>query len=155
MIQSRNILRLNGVAAFGFSILAVAAPVPQRIDVQKVSTTVQNVVVPRPDVKGREGILAVHVRKIPLSEDVDISVIARSTPGFSGADLANVLNEAAILAARRDKTTIAMREIEEAIDRVSAGPSPPDHRRSVDRRGRRSGHPADSRCVRRAGHPGQ
>src|SRR5437867_13439233 len=55
----------------------------------------RRVVVARPDVKGREGILAVHVRKIPLAEDVDISVIARSTPGFSGADLANLVNEAA------------------------------------------------------------
>jgi cell division protease FtsH len=60
----------------------------------------RRVVVPRPDVKGREGILSVHVRKIPLSEDVDVSVIARSTPGFSGADLANLVNEAALNAAR-------------------------------------------------------
>src|SRR5213594_2999135 len=61
-----------------------------------------------PDVKGREGILAVHVRKIPLSEDVDIPVIARSTPGFSGADLANLVNEAALNAARQDKDALNM-----------------------------------------------
>src|SRR5437867_7028759 len=66
----------------------------------------RRVVVARPDVKGREGILAVHVRKIPLSEDVDISVIARSTPGFSGADLANLVNEAALNAARMNQKTV-------------------------------------------------
>ena len=63
----------------------------------------RRVVVARPDVKGREGILAVHVRKIPLSDDVDISVVARSTPGFSGADLANLVNEAALNAARNNQ----------------------------------------------------
>src|ERR1700741_2656958 len=68
----------------------------------------RRVVVSRPDVKGREGILAVHVRKIPLADDVDISVIARSTPGFSGADLANLVNEAALLAARRNKEKVEM-----------------------------------------------
>jgi cell division protease FtsH len=80
------------------------------------------VVVPTPDVRGRQAILTVHARGKPLEQDVAIETLAGQTPGFSGADLANVLNEAAILAARRNKKSIAMEEIEEAIDRVSAGP---------------------------------
>jgi cell division protease FtsH len=85
------------------------------------------VVVPAPDARGREAILNVHARGKPLDGTVALETLARQTPGFSGADLANVLNEAAILSARRDKTTIAMREIEEAIDRVSAGPERKSH----------------------------
>src|SRR5215203_4024797 len=82
----------------------------------------RRVVVSRPDVRGREGILQVHTRKIPLSEDVDISTLARATPGFSGADLANLVNEAALLAARHNQDQIDMIEMEEAVDRVIAGP---------------------------------
>ena len=85
------------------------------------------VVVPTPDVQGRNAILSVHARGKPLEPDVVVATLARQTPGFSGADLANVLNEAAILAARRDKQRIAMQEIEEAIDRVSAGPERRSH----------------------------
>src|SRR6266699_857145 len=81
----------------------------------------RRVVVPRPDVKGREGILAVHVRKIPLSEDVDISVIARSTPGFSGADLANLVNEAALNAARLNQKMVMHEDFEMAKDKVLMG----------------------------------
>jgi cell division protease FtsH len=81
----------------------------------------RRVVVPRPDVKGREGILAVHVRKIPLAEDVDISVIARSTPGFSGADLANLVNEAALNAARMNQKTVNHEDFESAKDKVLMG----------------------------------
>ncbi|MBV8713695.1 MAG: ATP-dependent zinc metalloprotease FtsH [Chloroflexi bacterium] len=80
------------------------------------------IVVPAPDIGGRHAILNVHARGKPFDPDVALLKLAKQTPGFSGADLANVLNEAAILAARRDKTTIAMAEIEEAVDRVSAGP---------------------------------
>jgi cell division protease FtsH len=80
------------------------------------------VVVPSPDMRGRHAILNVHARGKPLEQDVALQTLARQTPGFSGADLANVLNEAAILSARRDKHTIAMPEVEEAVDRVSAGP---------------------------------
>jgi cell division protease FtsH len=80
------------------------------------------VVVPSPDVRGREGILNVHARGKPLANNVVLLTVAKQTPGFSGADLANVLNEGAILAARRNKTAIAMAELEEAIDRVSGGP---------------------------------
>jgi cell division protease FtsH len=80
------------------------------------------VIVPAPDVRGRQAILDVHARGKPFEPDVALGTLARQTPGFSGADLANVLNEAAILAARRDKKSIAMAELEEAIDRVNAGP---------------------------------
>jgi cell division protease FtsH len=85
------------------------------------------IVVPAPDVRGRQAILNVHARGKPLEPTVALATLAKQTAGFSGADLANVLNEAAILAARRDKTTIAMHEIEEAIDRVSAGPERKSH----------------------------
>ncbi|MCG3162446.1 MAG: ATP-dependent zinc metalloprotease FtsH [Acidobacteria bacterium] len=81
----------------------------------------RRVIVNRPDVKGREGILAVHTRKIPLGEDVDISVIARGTPGFTGADLANLVNEAALNAARYNKKVVAMYDFEWAKDKVLMG----------------------------------
>jgi cell division protease FtsH len=82
----------------------------------------RQVVLDRPDVKGRRAILEVHCRGKPLEGDVDLDVLARQTPGFSGADLANLVNEAALLAARRGKRRISMREFNEAIDRVIAGP---------------------------------
>jgi cell division protease FtsH len=81
----------------------------------------RRVVVSRPDVRGREGILKVHTRKIPLGEDVDISVIARGTPGFTGADLANLVNEAALNAARYNKKVVAMADFELAKDKVLMG----------------------------------
>jgi cell division protease FtsH len=82
----------------------------------------RQIVVDRPDLKGREGVLKVHTRGKPLGKDIDIEVLARRTPGFTGADLANVVNEAALLAARFSKNEIGMPELEEAIDRVLAGP---------------------------------
>ncbi len=81
----------------------------------------RRVVVPRPDIKGREGILAVHTRKVPLSADVDISVLARGTPGFAGADLENLVNEAALQAARYDKDKVDMNDFELAKDKVMMG----------------------------------
>jgi cell division protease FtsH len=81
----------------------------------------RRVVVSRPDVRGREGILKVHTRKIPLGEDVDISIIARGTPGFTGADLANLVNEAALNAARYNKKVVAMPDFELAKDKVLMG----------------------------------
>ncbi|HET8613584.1 MAG TPA: AAA family ATPase, partial [Sphingomonas sp.] len=81
----------------------------------------RQVVVPRPDIDGREKILAVHMKKVPVAPDVDIRTIARGTPGFSGADLANLVNEAALLAARKGKRLVAMREFEEAKDKVMMG----------------------------------
>ncbi|MGI8709239.1 MAG: ATP-dependent zinc metalloprotease FtsH [Actinomycetota bacterium] len=82
----------------------------------------RQIVVDRPDLNGRTGILKVHTRGKPISKEVDVEVLARRTPGFTGADLANVINEAALLAARFNRTEIGMFELEEAIDRVLAGP---------------------------------
>jgi cell division protease FtsH len=82
----------------------------------------RRVVLDRPDIRGREGILGVHIRGKPLSDDVDLKTLARATPGVVGADIANLINEAAILAARRNKKRITMSEFQEAIERVIAGP---------------------------------
>ncbi len=82
----------------------------------------RQVVLDRPDVRGREEILKVHVRGKPLASDVDLSVLARATPGFVGADIENMVNESAILAARRNKKTISMDEMQESIERVVMGP---------------------------------
>jgi cell division protease FtsH len=81
----------------------------------------RRVVVPRPDVRGREGILNVHIRKIPLMDDIDLGVIARSTPGFSGADLANLVNEAALHAARMNHKAVGMEDFETSKDKVMMG----------------------------------
>ncbi len=81
----------------------------------------RHVVVDRPDINGREEILKIHARTVKLSPDVDLKVIASRTPGFVGADLANIVNEAALLAARKNKESVEMADIEEAIDRVLAG----------------------------------
>jgi cell division protease FtsH len=81
----------------------------------------RQVVVPIPDIEGREKILAVHMKKVPLAPDVNPRTIARGTPGFSGADLANLVNEAALLAARRNKRLVAMQEFEDAKDKVMMG----------------------------------
>lgn len=81
----------------------------------------RQIVVPNPDVSGREKILKVHVRKVPLAPDVDLKVIARGTPGFSGADLMNLVNEAALLAARRGKRIVTRAEFEDAKDKVMMG----------------------------------
>jgi cell division protease FtsH len=82
----------------------------------------RQIVVDRPDLPGRKKILKVHTRGKPLGPDVDVGTLARGTPGFTGADLANLVNEAALLAARHDKDQISMSEMEEAVDRVIAGP---------------------------------
>jgi len=81
----------------------------------------RQVVVPLPDVRGREQILKVHMRKVPLGNDVKPSLLARGTPGFSGADLANLVNEAALFAARSDKRTVGMQEFEKAKDKIMMG----------------------------------
>ncbi len=81
----------------------------------------RQIVVDRPDVRGREGILKVHMRKIPTTNTIDMSVLAKATPGFSGADLANMVNEAALLAARKNKTKVDMEDMEEAKDKVLMG----------------------------------
>ncbi len=81
----------------------------------------RRIVIDRPDVKGREEILKIHVRKVPLANDVDLKTIAKSTPGFSGADLANLVNEAALLAARAGRSEVTMADFEEAKDKVLLG----------------------------------
>ena len=81
----------------------------------------RQVVVPNPDILGRELILKIHMRKVPLAPDVDARIIARGTPGFSGADLANLVNEAALLAARKNRRVVAMQELEESKDKVMMG----------------------------------
>ncbi|ARI75438.1 ATP-dependent zinc metalloprotease FtsH [Halobacillus mangrovi] len=83
----------------------------------------RQITVDRPDVKGREAVLAVHAKNKPLAENVDLKTIALRTPGFSGADLENLLNEAALVAARSDEKKVAMEHVDEAIDRVIAGPA--------------------------------
>ncbi|HAM39395.1 MAG TPA: cell division protein FtsH [Elusimicrobia bacterium] len=82
----------------------------------------RHIMVPVPDIKGREEILRVHSKNIKLSESADLSIIAKRTPGFVGADLANLVNEAALIAARRNKEAVEMPELEESIDRVMSGP---------------------------------
>ena len=81
----------------------------------------RQIVVPNPDIKGREQILRVHMRNVPLAPDVDVKVLARGTPGFSGADLANLVNEAALLAARRNRRMVTMKDFEDAKDKVMMG----------------------------------
>ena len=87
----------------------------------------RQIVVDKPDVRGREAILKVHTKGKPIADDVNLDVLARRTPGFTGADLSNLVNEAALLAARRDKKKIYMAEMEEAIERVLAGPERKSH----------------------------
>jgi cell division protease FtsH len=82
----------------------------------------RHILIDRPDVKGREAILKVHIKGKPMAEDVNLEVLSKRTPGFTGADLANMVNEAALLAARRGNETIGMEELEESIERVIAGP---------------------------------
>src|SRR5258707_1089287 len=87
-----------------------------------MKSTPWDVTVPSPDLRGREEILRVHAKQVKLGPEVDFKVIARRTPGFVGADLANLINEAALLAARRNKPYVELPELEEAIERVIAGP---------------------------------
>jgi len=82
----------------------------------------RQIIIDRPDLKGREAILEVHSKGKPLADGIDMAVLARQTPGFTGADLANLINEAALLSARRNRSEIGLDELEEAIDRVIAGP---------------------------------
>jgi len=81
----------------------------------------RRIMVPTPDIKGREQILEIHARELPLADDVDLSVVARGTPGFTGADLANVMNESALLAARRDSEVVSMQDVEVSKDKVMMG----------------------------------
>ncbi len=102
----------------------------------------RRVVVDRPDVKGREAILKVHARAIRLSPDVDLKVVAQRTSGFSGADLANALNEAALLAARREKDNITLAELDEAVERMALGVERKSLRLTLDERRNTAYHEA-------------
>ena len=118
------LVEIDGFEAGSGIILIAATNRPDILDpaLLRPGRFDRQVVVDRPDVNGRRDILKVHLRDMKIEHDVDLDVIARRTPGFVGADLANLVNEAALLAARRDKEMLGMPEFEEAIDRVMAGP---------------------------------
>ncbi len=117
------LVEMDGFEANEGVILIAATNRPDVLDpaLMRPGRFDRRVVVHRPDVKGREGILKVHTRKVPMSEDVDISLLARSTPGFAGADLENLVNEAALLAARTGKDQVMMVDFELAKDKVMMG----------------------------------
>lgn len=123
------LVEMDGFAANEGIIIIAATNRPDILDpaLQRPGRFDRQVVVDRPDVRGRLAILKVHTKGKPLAEDVDLDILARRTPGFTGADLSNLVNEAALLAARRDKTKIFMGEMEEAIERVMAGPERKSH----------------------------
>jgi cell division protease FtsH len=117
------LVEMDGFDANSGVIIMAATNRPEILDqaLMRPGRFDRQIVVDKPDIRGREAILVVHARNVKLDEDVDLGVIAARTPGFAGADLANVINEAALLAARRDKSTVTMDELEEAIDRSIAG----------------------------------
>jgi len=118
------LVEMDGFDAKGGIIMIAATNRPDILDpaLLRPGRFDRQIVVDRPDLPGREKILKVHSRGKPLGDDISIETLARSTPGFTGADLANLVNEAALLAARHDKEQIDQAEMEEAIDRVIAGP---------------------------------
>jgi cell division protease FtsH len=118
------LVEMDGFDVKGGVILIAATNRPDILDpaLLRPGRFDRQIVVDRPDLNGRVGILKVHTRGKPLAKEIDVEVLARRTPGFTGADLANVVNEAALLAARFSKNEIGMHELEEAIDRVMAGP---------------------------------
>ena len=117
------LVEMDGFEPTTSSILMAAAKRPDILDpaLLRPGRFDRQVVVPNPDIIGREKILKVHMRKVPLAPDVNARTIARGTPGFSGADLANLVNEAALLAARRSRRVVTMREFEDAKDKVMMG----------------------------------
>src|SRR6185437_15250838 len=117
------LVEMDGFAANQGVVLIAATNRPDVLDpaLLRPGRFDREVVVANPDVGGREQILRVHVRRVPLAPDVDLKTIARRTPGFSGADLMNLVNEAALLAARRRRTTVAMQEFDDAKDTVTMG----------------------------------
>jgi cell division protease FtsH len=118
------LVEMDGFETGGQVILIAATNRPDVLDpaLLRPGRFDRQIAVDRPDLKGREEILKVHAKTKPLSDEVDLITYARRTPGFTGADLANVLNEAALLAAREEKKVISNHQIDEAIDRVMAGP---------------------------------
>jgi cell division protease FtsH len=117
------LVEMDGFEANEGIILIAATNRPDVLDpaLMRPGRFDRQVVVPLPDVNGREKILKVHVRNVPMAPNVDLKVIARGTPGFSGADLMNLVNEAALLAARRNKRLVTMAEFEDAKDKVMMG----------------------------------
>ncbi|MPZ91575.1 MAG: ATP-dependent zinc metalloprotease FtsH [Actinobacteria bacterium] len=118
------LVEMDGFDIKGGVILIAATNRPDILDpaLLRPGRFDRQIVVDRPDLNGRVGVLKVHTRGKPLSKNIDIETLAKRTPGFTGADLANVVNEAALLAARFSRSEISMNELEEAIDRVVAGP---------------------------------
>src|SRR5579875_3128600 len=118
------LVELDGFDTKGGVIVIAATNRPDILDpaLLRPGRFDRQIVVAQPDLAGRKGILRVHARGKPFAKDVDLDVIARRTPGFTGADLANVINEGALLTARANQTLIAMASLEEAIERVTAGP---------------------------------
>jgi cell division protease FtsH len=118
------LVEMDGFAAKDNVIIMAATNRPDVLDAAllRPGRFDRQIVVDRPDLKGRTDILRIHARDKPLGDEIDLEVLARRTPGFTGADLANLVNEAALLAARHGKKTIEMNELEEAIERVIAGP---------------------------------
>jgi cell division protease FtsH len=114
---------MDGFDSSGGVIIMAATNRPEVLDpaLLRPGRFDRQIVVDRPDRRGRAAILAVHARRVALAPDADLEVVAARTPGFAGAELANVINEAALLAARRDKRSVGMAELDEAIDRVSMG----------------------------------
>lgn len=117
------LVEMDGFEANESVILIAATNRPDVLDpaLMRPGRFDRQVVVPNPDIIGREKILKVHVRNVPLAPNVELKVVARGTPGFSGADLANLVNEAALMAARRDKRLVTMAEFEDAKDKVMMG----------------------------------
>lgn len=123
------LVEMDGFAANEGIIIIAATNRPDILDpaLLRPGRFDRQIVVDKPDVRGRLAILKVHSKGKPIAEDVDLDILARRTPGFTGADLSNLVNEAALLAARRDKKKIYMIEMEEAVERVMAGPERKSH----------------------------
>ena len=118
------LVEMDGFESNQTVIVIAATNRPDVLDpaLQRPGRFDRQVVVPLPDIKGREQILNVHAKKVPLDESVDLKTLARGTPGFSGADLANLVNEAALFAGRRNKTKVDMSDFEDAKDKIYMGP---------------------------------
>lgn len=128
------LVEMDGFAANEGIIIIAATNRPDILDpaLLRPGRFDRQIVVDKPDVKGRKAILEVHTKGKPVEKGVDLDILARRTPGFTGADLSNLVNEAALLSARRNKKTIAMPELEESIERVMAGPERKSHVMSDD-----------------------
>jgi cell division protease FtsH len=146
------LVEMDGFEANGQVILIAATNRPDVLDpaLLRPGRFDSQIPVERPDLKGREEILKVHAKGKPLAKDVELVNYARRTPGFTGADLANVLNEAALLTAREGQKLITNRNIDEAIDRVMAGPQRKSHLMSEDERRVTAYHEAGHALVARA-----